>query len=87
MTAAIGSFIAFTLGAFVPLLPYLLTSGGPAFVASLVASLAALALLGFGISRLTRRSALFSVTRQVLLGGAAAAVTYAVGSFIGVQLA
>jgi vacuolar iron transporter family protein len=86
LQAALGSFVAFTLGAFVPLFPYLLASGQPAFVASLSASLIALALLGFGISRLTRRSPLFSAGRQVLLGGVAAAVTYAVGSFVGVQL-
>jgi VIT1/CCC1 family predicted Fe2+/Mn2+ transporter len=87
ITAAVGSFVAFTLGAFVPLLPYLLSSGASAFALSLGVSLAALALLGFGISRLTRRSALFSAARQVALGGVAAAVTYAVGSFVGLQLA
>ena len=50
-------------------------------------SLVALALLGVGISRLTRRSPLFSAARQVALGGVAAAVTFAVGRFIGVQMA
>jgi VIT1/CCC1 family predicted Fe2+/Mn2+ transporter len=83
--AAIGSFLAFTLGALVPLIPFLLYSGGTAFVGSLTASLLALALLGYGISRLTRRSALYSSVRQVLLGGIAAAVTYAVGAFVGVR--
>jgi VIT1/CCC1 family predicted Fe2+/Mn2+ transporter len=84
-SAAFGSFAAFTTGAFVPLLPYLITSGAQAFTASLVLSLAALALLGVAISRLTRRPALFSALRQVALGGLAAAVTFAVGSFIGAQ--
>ena len=73
-------------GAFVPLLPYLLASGFVAFTASLVLSLLALALLGVGISVLTRRSAVFSAVRQVALGGIAAAVTFAVGRFIGVQM-
>ncbi len=85
--AAIGSFLAFTLGAFVPLVPYLLLAGSVAFFTSLGASLAALALLGYGISRLTRRSALYASLRQVLLGGVAAAVTYAVGSLVGVRAA
>jgi VIT1/CCC1 family predicted Fe2+/Mn2+ transporter len=85
LAAAIGSFAAFTAGAFIPLLPYLLTSGPAAFASSLILSLVALALLGVGISRLTRRSPLFSALRQVTLGGVAAAVTFAVGRFIGVQ--
>jgi VIT1/CCC1 family predicted Fe2+/Mn2+ transporter len=84
VSAAIGSFLAFTLGALVPLVPYLLLSGSAAFVTSLGASLAALALLGYGISRLTRRPALFSALRQVALGGIAAGVTYGVGRLIGV---
>ena len=87
LSAAVGSFAAFTAGAFVPLLPFLLTSGATALVASLALSFIALALLGLGISRLTRRSPLMSAVRQVALGGVAAAVTYAVGSLIGVQIA
>jgi vacuolar iron transporter family protein len=85
--AALGSFVAFTLGAFVPLLPYLLTRGQPAFVGSIVLSLVALALLGIGIARLTRRPAWYGATRQLVLGGAAAAVTYAVGVIVGVGVA
>ena len=84
LAAAGGSFLAFTAGAFIPLLPYLLASGQVAFVASLVASLGALALLGAGISILTRRPLWYGIVRQVLLGGVAAAVTYAVGTVIGV---
>ncbi len=85
--AAGGSFLAFTLGALIPLVPYLLLRGTPAFVASLGVSLFALALLGAGISMLTRRPLLYASVRQVLLGGAAAAVTYAVGAAVGVSAA
>ena len=85
LSAAVGSFLAFTLGAFVPLLPYLLWSGGTAFGLSLGLSLGALALLGLGIGRMTRRPLLYTAVRQVLLGGVAAAVTFAVGTIIGVQ--
>ncbi|MBW3551620.1 MAG: VIT1/CCC1 transporter family protein [Proteobacteria bacterium] len=48
--------------------------------------LALLALFAAGalVSRWTDRSALYSGTRQLLLGGAAAAFTYAVGSAVGV---
>jgi vacuolar iron transporter family protein len=85
LAAAGGSFLAFTLGAFIPLLPYLIWSGQVAFAASLGLSLAALAVLGLGIGVMTRRPLAYAAIRQVLLGGAAAAVTYAVGTFIGVQ--
>jgi vacuolar iron transporter family protein len=85
LSAGFGSFAAFTAGAFIPLLPFLLASGPAALAASLGLSLIALALLGVGISRLTRRSPLFSAARQVAFGGIAAAVTFAVGRFIGVQ--
>jgi len=84
LAAAAGSFVAFTAGAFIPLLPYLLASGTPAFTASLLVSLVALALLGAGIAALTRRPAWYGSLRQVVLGGIAAAVTYAVGLAIGV---
>jgi len=83
LAAAAGSFVAFTSGAFIPLLPYLLSAGSPAFLASLAMSLAALALLGMGIAAMTRRPVWYGAVRQVLLGGAAAAFTFAVGSLIG----
>jgi VIT1/CCC1 family predicted Fe2+/Mn2+ transporter len=86
VAAAAGSFLAFTSGAFIPLLPYLLTSGTPAFVASLLLSLVALAVLGGGIAIMTHRSVPYGAVRQVLLGGIAAAVTYSVGLLIGVNV-
>ena len=86
LQAGIGSFFAFTLGAIIPLVPYLVASGATAFAASLGASLAALLGLGFGISRLTHRSPLYAAVRQLVLGAVAAAVTYAVGTFLGATL-
>ncbi|MDQ2674537.1 MAG: VIT1/CCC1 transporter family protein [Chloroflexota bacterium] len=86
-SAAIGSFLSFTLGAAVPLVPYLVTAGAVAFWFSLGLSLGALGLLGYLISRTTRRDPLYSSARQVVLGGVAAAVTYLVGSFIGAESA
>ncbi|HEU4671402.1 MAG TPA: VIT1/CCC1 transporter family protein [Candidatus Limnocylindrales bacterium] len=86
VAAALGSFLAFTAGALVPLLPYLVASGVPAFATSLGASLGALFLLGIAISILTRRSTVATAVRQVLLGGVAAAITYAVGTLVGVRV-
>jgi VIT1/CCC1 family predicted Fe2+/Mn2+ transporter len=86
--AAGGSFVAFALGALVPVLPYLLSpgGGGGAFVASIGLSVAALFAVGAGVSLLTGRSLLFSGGRQVLIGAAAAIVTYVVGLAIGVAV-
>jgi VIT1/CCC1 family predicted Fe2+/Mn2+ transporter len=86
LSAAAGSFVAFTVGASVPVVPYLVGSGQQAFIASLVVSIAALTMLGAGIASLTRRPLPYGAVRQVLLGGIAAAVTYAVGQVIGVGL-
>jgi predicted membrane protein (TIGR00267 family) len=83
LTAGIGSFVAFTSGAFVPLLPFLVASGTTAFWGSIGLSLLALAILGSGIAMLTRRSIAVGVLRQMALGGAAAAVTYLVGRALG----
>ncbi|MBI3752171.1 MAG: VIT1/CCC1 transporter family protein [Chloroflexi bacterium] len=83
LAAALSSFVAFTIGAFIPLLPFLLASGQEALFGSIAVSLVALALLGTGIARLTRRPIPYGAVRQVLLGGAAAAVTFAVGTIIG----
>jgi VIT1/CCC1 family predicted Fe2+/Mn2+ transporter len=84
--AAIGSFLAFTLGASVPLVPYLLAGGATAFAFSLGASFVALLALGVGISQLTHRSAVYSAVRQLALGAVAAAVTYAVGTLLGATI-
>lgn len=86
LQAGVGSFLAFTLGAAIPLVPYLLTAGAVAFFASLGVSLVALLGLGFGISRLTHRSPLYSAVRQLLLGALAAAVTYGAGTLLGATL-
>ena len=53
--AAVSSFIASVSGAILPLLPFLLLGGTPAFVGSVVLSLAALFLLGLGVSLLTKQ--------------------------------
>jgi len=81
--AAAGSFLAFVVGASVPLIPYLLADGTAAFIASLGFSLLALFLVGAAVSLLTGKSAWRSGLRQMGIGSLAAAVTFAVGSFIG----
>jgi VIT1/CCC1 family predicted Fe2+/Mn2+ transporter len=85
--AATGSFLAFAVGAAIPVVPYLFGGGSAVFLASLGVSLVALFVVGAAVSLLTGRSLLFSGFRQLGIGAAAAAVTYAVGSVIGVGVA
>ncbi len=85
--AAFGSFVAFAIGAAVPVIPYLFGSGSTVFMVALGGSLVALFVVGAGVSLLTGRSLLFSGARQVGIGAAAAGVTYLVGSVIGVTVA
>ncbi len=82
--AAFGSFLAFGVGAIIPVIPYLVTSGTTAFLASLGLSLVALFGVGAAVSLLTGRSMLYSGFRQMGIGAAAAGVTFAVGTLIGV---
>lgn len=85
--AAAYSFASFGLGAVIPLAPFLLTEGLAAIAISVLLALAALFIVGALVSLLTGRSLLFSGVRQVGIGGAAALVTYIVGSLIGVTVA
>jgi vacuolar iron transporter family protein len=81
--AAAASFITFALGAFIPLLPWLFTSGTLALMLSIVlGALGALA-VGAVLARFTERSALASALRQLAVTAVAAAVTYGVGRAIG----
>jgi VIT1/CCC1 family predicted Fe2+/Mn2+ transporter len=81
--AAATSFVLFAIGAIVPVLPFFFGGGTTAVVVSAI--LAALALFGIGaaITLMTGRSVWRSGLRQVLIGGAAAALTYGVGRLIG----
>jgi VIT1/CCC1 family predicted Fe2+/Mn2+ transporter len=80
------SFAAFALGAFIPLLPFLLLSGTSAITLSAALALAALFIVGALVSLLTGRSLLYSGVRQCVIGGGTALVTFIVGSIIGVTV-
>ena len=84
--ASIGSFLAFAIGAFVPLLPFILLTGGTALAVSIGLTSLALFAVGASVSLLTGRSALYSGARQLLIGIAAAGITYLIGSLIGVNV-
>ena len=82
--AAGSSFVTFALGAFVPLLPFLVSSGTPAVVASAILSGIALFAVGAAMSYLTGRPWLLSGSRMLAVGAAAAGVTYLVGKALDV---
>jgi VIT1/CCC1 family predicted Fe2+/Mn2+ transporter len=83
--AAVSSLGSFAVGAFIPLLPYLL--GATTVLISALLALVALFAAGAVTARFTARSWLYSGMRQLLLGGLAAAVTYGVGTLFHVSVA
>lgn len=85
--AAASSFAAFSVGAVIPVVPYLLFGGLTAFFVSIALVALALFAVGAGVSLLTGRGVLFSGARMVLIGALAAGVTYLVGKLIGVSIA
>ncbi len=84
--AAGSSFVAFGVGAIIPLAPFLLSSGTTALVVAFGLALAALFVVGAGVSLVTGRSLVFSGLRQVAIGALAASVTFLVGTLIGVEI-
>ena len=84
--AALTSFLLFAVGAAFPMLPYIFWSGTTAILISLAASAIGLFIIGAAITLMTGRSVLFSGLRQVIVGMAAAALTYGVGRLIGVSV-
>ncbi len=84
--AAITSFLLFSVGAIIPVLPFIFSSGNTAILFSIALSAVGLFVLGAAITLFTGRSVLFSGTRMVVFGLLAAAVTFGIGKLIGVSI-
>ena len=84
LVAAAASFLAFALGAVLPVLPYLF--GATSLLPALVVAMIGLFTAGVLVARLTARPWWWTGTRQLLLGGAAAALTYGIGALVGTRL-
>jgi vacuolar iron transporter family protein len=84
MLAAVSSFVAFAVGALVPVLPYLL--GAASVWPTILVTMVALFGCGAVVTRLTVRQWWYGGLRQMLLGAAAAGITYSVGSVVGASL-
>ena len=82
--AGVSSLVAFSLGALVPLLPYL--AGLSTLAVALSIAAVALVAGGMAVGRLTGRPMLRAGLRQLALGAVAVGVTFAVGSLIGARV-
>jgi VIT1/CCC1 family predicted Fe2+/Mn2+ transporter len=85
-SAAGFSFALFAVGAIFPVVPFLLTTGMAAIVLCIGVSTLALGAIGVVTSLFNGRGAWFSAARQMVIGCAAAGVTYGVGTLLGVSL-
>jgi len=81
--AALASFVTFAVGAFIPLAPWLFTSGTLAIVLSVVLGAVASLAVGAVLARFTERSVVVSALRQLAVTTVSAAVTFGVGRAIG----
>ncbi|MDP6481289.1 MAG: VIT1/CCC1 transporter family protein [Acidimicrobiales bacterium] len=86
MQAAVSSFLAFVLGAFVPLVPWLVGGGTTAVWASAILGVAAAAIVGGLLAVLTERSIVRTVTRQVFVTAGACSATYLIGGLLGASV-
>ncbi len=84
LQAAASSFVAFAVGAFIPLIPWLFSSGAAATLWSVALGATAAFTVGAALAHFTGRSWLWSAGRQLLISGVAAAITYSIGHLIGV---
>ncbi|MGA9748878.1 MAG: VIT1/CCC1 transporter family protein [Nocardioides sp.] len=84
LLAAGSSFVAFAVGALIPVLPYLL--GASSLLPGLVVTLLALFGCGALVTSLTNRTWWFGGLRQTVLGAGAAALTYGFGTLVGTGL-
>ncbi len=80
---AASSFVSFTIGAAVPVVPYLLLTGTAALALAIVLAVIALVVVGGCVGYLSGAGVVKSALRQLVVGGGAAAVTYIVGRAIG----
>ncbi len=81
--AALSSLGLFAIGATVPLVPWFITSGTPAVIASAVATGAASLVVGGWVSRSSDRPIARGAARQLAIVIAASVVTYAIGKMFG----
>ena len=83
--AAFASLAAFVGGAIVPILPFLFNIGNGTVVSALLSALALLVVGGF-LALMSGNRPYWGALRMLFVGSAAAAVTYGLGTLIGVSV-
>lgn len=86
IAASLSSFVAFAVGAVIPLLPWFLTGGATAVSISIALGAATALLIGAAIGLSSGRPPWLSALRQLIVGGLAGAVTYGIGAVLGVRV-
>jgi VIT1/CCC1 family predicted Fe2+/Mn2+ transporter len=84
--AAITSFLLFSLGAILPVAPFIFLEGMAAILVSISFAMVGLFIIGSATTLFTGRSVLFSGLRMMLFGLGAAIVTYTIGHLLGVNV-
>jgi vacuolar iron transporter family protein len=84
-TVAVSSFVSFSVGAAIPLLPWFFLSGAGAIGLSIALSGVAALGIGVALGQFTGRSRVVSGLRQLCITAVAAAITFGVGSLLGVR--
>jgi vacuolar iron transporter family protein len=84
--AALYSFFLFSVGAIIPVIPFIFTNGLNAIIISVCMSATGLFLIGSAITLFTGKNVWYSGFRQVVFGLAAAAITFGIGKIIGVAI-
>jgi len=85
LSASVSSFVCFSIGASVPLVPYLFGTGAAAMVTAIILGIVASLAVGYALARFTGRSAVRSASRQLLFTAVPAVITYALGAAVGVS--
>lgn len=83
LKVAASSFVAFAVGAVVPVVPYLFLRGAAALSLGIALAVLALVVVGGTVGRLSGAGVVKSAVRQLVVGAGAAAVTFVIGHLVG----
>jgi VIT1/CCC1 family predicted Fe2+/Mn2+ transporter len=84
--ASVSSFIAFAIGAIIPLIPWFLSEGTAARNGSIVLGLLAAAAVGSLLAYFTERSYIRTAGRQVFWAVLACSLTWGIGAWLGATI-